>query len=231
MFSFRATRTTFRPYQFKPVIKLLQTGKARLLIADEVGLGKTIEAGLIWTELEARREADRVLVVCPAGLVGKWIEEMQDRFEFELIELDINGLRNFLTRHRQNQLPGRRAYVCSLERLRTWGGLDEMDEFPPEFDLIIVDEAHSMRNQDTKSYALGTRLADWADSLVFLTATPINLRQEDLLNLLELLAPEDFGDIRDLELRLKPDRIINTVAARLVQKGVKEPNCLPSSTS
>ena len=221
LFSFRATRTTFRPYQFKPVIKLLQTGKARLLIADEVGLGKTIEAGLIWTELEARREADRVLVVCPAGLVGKWIEEMQDRFEFELIELDSNGLRNFLTRHRQNQLPSRRAYVCSLERLRTWGGLDEMDEFSPEFDLIIVDEAHSMRNQDTKSYALGTRLADWADSLVFLTATPINLRQEDLLNLLELLAPEDFGDIRDLELRLEPNRIINTVAARLVQKGVK----------
>ncbi len=66
LFSFRATRTTFRPYQFKPVLKLLQTGKARLLIADEVGLGKTIEAGLIWTELEARREADRVLVVCPS---------------------------------------------------------------------------------------------------------------------------------------------------------------------
>ena len=61
LFSFRATRTTFRPYQFKPVLKLLQTGKARLLMADEVGLGKTIEAGLIWTELEARQEADRVL--------------------------------------------------------------------------------------------------------------------------------------------------------------------------
>jgi superfamily II DNA or RNA helicase len=221
LFSFRATRTTFRPYQFKPVIKLLQTGKARLLIADEVGLGKTIEAGLIWTELEARREADRVLVVCPASLVGKWIEEMQDRFDFELIELDSNGLRNLLTRHRQNQLPRRRAYICSLERLRTWAGIAEMDEFPPDFDLIIVDEAHSMRNQDTKSYTLGTRLADWADSLVFLTATPINLRQEDLLNLLELLAPEDFGDIRDLQLRLEPNRIINTVAALLLEKGVK----------
>jgi len=221
LFSFRATRTTFRPYQFKPIIKLLQTGKARLLIADEVGLGKTIEAGLIWTELEARREADRVLVVCPASLVGKWTEEMEDRFEFELAELDSNGLRNFLARHRQNRLPRRQAYVCSLERLRAWGGLDELDDLPPEFDLVIVDEAHSMRNQDTKSYALGTRLADWADSLVFLTATPINLRREDLLNLLELLAPEDFGDIHDLELRLEPNRIINAVAARLVKKGVK----------
>lgn len=220
LFSFRATRTTFRPYQFKPVLKLLQTGKARILIADEVGLGKTIEAGLIWTELEARREADRVLIVCPAGLVGKWKEEMDDRFEFDVVELDSKTLQTFLERHRQNRLPRRQAYICSVERLRSWAGIEELDDLPPEFDLIIVDEAHSMRNQDTKSYALGTRLSDWADNLVFLTATPINLRQEDLLNLLELLAPGDYGDIRDLELRLEPNRIINAVAARLVEKGV-----------
>ncbi|WP_165757231.1 DEAD/DEAH box helicase [Mycolicibacter algericus] len=196
LFSFRATRTTFRPYQFKPVLKLLQTGKARILIADEVGLGKTIEAGLIWTELEARREADRVLIVCPAGLVGKWKEEMDDRFEFDVVELDSKTLQTFLERHRQNRLPRRQAYICSIERLRSWAGIEELDDLPPEFDLIIVDEAHSMRNQDTKSYALGTRLSDWADNLVFLTATPINLRQEDLLNLLELLAPGDYEPSR-----------------------------------
>lgn len=220
LFSFRATRTTFRPYQFKPVLKLLQTGKARILIADEVGLGKTIEAGLIWTELEARREADRVLIVCPAGLVGKWQEEMDDRFEFDLVELGSKTLQTFLEKHRQNRLPRRQAYICSIERLRSWEGMEELDDLPPEFDLVIVDEAHSMRNQDTKSYALGTRLTDWADNLIFLTATPINLRQDDLLNLLELLAPGDYGDIRDLELRLEPNRIINAVAARLVEKGV-----------
>jgi superfamily II DNA or RNA helicase len=215
LFSFRATRTTFRPYQFKPVLKLLQTGKARLLIADEVGLGKTIEAGLIWTELEARQEADQVLVVCPSGLVNKWKEEMSDRFEFDPLELDGNGLRTFLHRHRQNRLPPRAAYICSLERLRSWEGLDEIKEFPPEFDLVIVDEAHSMRNKGNKSYALGTELSDWADNLVFLTATPINLRHADLSNLLELLAPEDYGDIQDLQLRLEPNRIINAVMANL----------------
>jgi SNF2 family DNA or RNA helicase len=134
-------------------------------------------------------------------------------------ELDSNGLRDFLQRHRQNRLPRRQAYICSLERLRTWDGLDEVSDLPPTFDLIIVDEAHSMRNHDTKSYALGTRLAEWADSLVFLTATPINLRQEDLLNLLELLAPEDYGDIGDLQLRLEPNRVINAVTARLVERG------------
>ena len=219
LFSFRATRTTFRPYQFKPVLKLLQTGKAHLLIADEVGLGKTIEAGLIWTELEARQEADSVLVVCPSALMTKWKEEMADRFGFELIELDGNGLDEFLNRHLQNRLPHRRAYICSLERLRMWNGLDDAREVPPHFDLVIVDEAHAMRNQDTKSYALGTEISEWADNLVFLTATPINLRQQDLLNLLELLAPGDYGDIHDLELRLEPNRILNSVAAKLAQKG------------
>ena len=74
-----------------------------------------------------------------------------------------------------------------------------------------------MRNQDTKNYALGTELAEWAASLVFLTATPINLHQQDLLNLLELLAPEDFGDLEDLELRLEPNKIINAVAAGLTE--------------
>jgi hypothetical protein len=198
LFSFRATRTTFRPYQFKPVLKLLQTGKARLLIADEVGLGKTIEAGLIWTELEARQEADQVLVVCPSSLLGKWKEEMEDRFGFELTELKGDSLDDFLDKHQEGRLPPRHAYICSLERLRSWNGLDELRDFPPEFDLVIVDEAHSMRNSDTKSYALGTELAEWADSLVFLTATPINLHQQDLLNLLELLAPEDFGDLASI---------------------------------
>ena len=215
LFSFRATRTTFRPYQFKPVLKLLQTGKARLLIADEVGLGKTIEAGLIWTELEARGEADHVLVVCPSSLVAKWQEEMSDRFDFDLVELDSGGLNTFLQRHQQNRLPARASYICSLERLRAWTGLDDMREFPPEFDLVIVDEAHSMRNKGNKSYALGTELSDWADSLVFLTATPINLRHADLSNLLELLAPEDYGDISDLQLRLEPNQIINAVTAKL----------------
>ena len=217
LFSFRATRTTFRPYQFKPVLKLLQAGKARLLIANEVGLGKTIEAGLIWTELEARQEADRVLVVCPSSLLGKWQEEMADRFGFELTELGRDSLNGFLEKHRQNRLPARHAYICSLERLRSWGGIDELRDFPPDFNLVIVDEAHSMRNQDTKSYALGTELAEWAASLVFLTATPINLHQQDLLNLLELLAPEDFGDLQDLELRLEPNKIINAVTAGLTE--------------
>lgn len=215
LYSFRATHTTFRPYQFKPILKLLETGKARLLVADEVGLGKTIEAGLLWTELEARGEADRTLILCPSALLEKWKDEMDDRFGFEPIELDSKGLSDFLTKHQAGRLPRRQAYICSLERLRTWPGLKKLEDSPPEFDLVIVDEAHSMRNSTTKSFKLGQQVAEWSDALVFLTATPINLHQQDLLNLLELLVPEDFRDIDDLLARLEPNAALNDVRASL----------------
>lgn len=220
LYSFRATHTTFRPYQFKPILKLLETGKARLLVADEVGLGKTIEAGLLWTELEARSEADRTLIICPSSLLGKWRDEMYDRFGFELIELDSRGLEDFANKHIAGRLPRRQAYICSLERLRTWKGLEDLTETPPEFDLVIVDEAHAMRNSDTKSFKLGQHIAEWSDALVFLTATPINLRQADLLNLLDLLVPEDFTDLDDLLARLEPNAVLNTLRTELQDRSL-----------
>ena len=219
VYSFQATRTVFRPYQFKPVLKLLQTGQARLLIADEVGLGKTIEAGLIWTELEARHDADRVLIVCPSMLVEKWQDEMQERFGFDLTQLDRAEQSRFLEQHREGRVPKRKAYVVSLESLRTWDGLEELQENPPEFDLVIVDEAHSMRNSDTKSYQLGAQLSEWTigSNMVFLTATPINLRETDLLHLLGLLEPADFDTLEDLEARLAPNAVLNEVGKMLTQ--------------
>ena len=220
MFSFRATRTFFRPYQFKPVQKLLDTGTLRLLIADEVGLGKTIEAGLVWTEMEARRQADRVLVVCPSMLVSKWRREMEDRFGFLLTELDASGLGELLDRLESGRLPRRAAYVSSIERLRMWEGLERATELGLQFDLSIVDEAHSFRNSDTKSYGLGEQLQDWSDALVMLSATPINLRNRDLFNLLSLLVPGEFEDVESLERRLAPNAVLNRLTKSLVDPRV-----------
>ncbi|WP_214404022.1 helicase-related protein [Pseudonocardia lacus] len=220
VFSFRATRTVFRPYQFKPVLRLLNTGATRILVADEVGLGKTIEAGLIWTELEARHAAARVLIVAPSSLVGKWQAEMAERFDFAVTELDNPGLARFLEQHRANRLPKRFAHVTSLERLRAWDGLDELADLPPQFDLIIVDEAHAMRNPGTRSHALGEQLGDWADARVFLTATPVNLGNRDLFSMLELLAPEDFDDPEVLNLRLEPNAVLHQLERTLLDRTV-----------
>ena len=220
VFSFRATRTIFRPYQFRPVMRLLETGRLRLLIADEVGLGKTIEAGLVWTELDARRAADRVLVVCPSMLVPKWIAEMEERFGYTLAELDRDGLKDLLNRVETDRLPSRFHAICSVERLRTWNGLERLTELAPSFDLVVADEAHVFRNSGTKSHALGALLSDWADALVFLSATPLNLGNDDLYNLLELLAPGEFDDRLVLEERLEPNAVLNRVSASLLDPEV-----------
>ncbi|WP_344133758.1 DEAD/DEAH box helicase [Pedococcus bigeumensis] len=220
VFSFRATRTIFRPYQFKPVMKLLGSGSLRMLIADEVGLGKTIEAGLLWTELEARRRADRVLVVCPSGLTAKWQREMEERFGFELHELTSSALADIRTRVEGNRLPKRAGYVCSVERLRKWDGLADVTTLGLQFDLVIVDEAHVFRNSSTKSHALGEHLSQWADALVFLSATPVNLRNQDLFNLLELLVPGEFQDLEGLHERIEPNAVLHKITASLLDRSV-----------
>lgn len=80
-YAFNASKTQFYPYQFKPLLKFLNSPKHRLLIADEVGLGKTIEAGIILKEFRARQTVQRVLVVCPANLCEKWQMELKSRFD------------------------------------------------------------------------------------------------------------------------------------------------------
>lgn len=220
VFSFRATRTIFRPYQFKPVMKLLGAGSLRMLIADEVGLGKTIEAGLLWTELEARRRADRVLVVCPSALTAKWQREMEERFGFELAELTGTALAELKTRIESDRVPRRASYVCSVERLRKWEALADVTSLGLQFDLVIVDEAHVFRNSSTKSHALGEHLSQWADALVFLSATPVNLRNQDLFNLLEILVPGEFQDLEGLQERIEPNAVLHRITSSLLDATV-----------
>ena len=214
VFSFRATKTIFRPYQFKPVIKLLQTGKSRILIADEVGLGKTIEAGLIWTELEARGGADRVLVVAPSNLVPKWRREMEERFDFHLEELSGTTLEEFQERVETGRLPKRGAYIASLERLRRWEELPNLTGLL-QFDLAIFDEAHYLRNTTTRSNELGALVSELTENMVFLSATPLNLHNSDLFNLLDLLTPGEFGDVQALDERLQPNAVLHRIQASL----------------
>ena len=80
LYTFYSSRTEFQVHQFKPVLKFLSSNDQKLFLADEVGLGKTIEAGIILTELQARLDVSRILIVCPAVLTEKWQREMQRRF-------------------------------------------------------------------------------------------------------------------------------------------------------
>jgi superfamily II DNA or RNA helicase len=91
-YSMKTSEIDFYAHQFKPVLRFIDSPTNRLLVADEVGLGKTIEAGLIWTEWQAREKARRLLVICPPTLVPKWLRELQDRFQFPAEKADAKRL-------------------------------------------------------------------------------------------------------------------------------------------
>lgn len=226
IYSFQTSRTLFRPYQFRPVLKMLTGANQRLLIADEVGLGKTIEAGLIWSELEFRSPLESVLVVCPSALKHKWQSEMKNRFDRELKDLSSQVLDEWITSLEKGR-PDKITAVASLEGLRTSKHLDRLAELAPRFDLVIVDEAHYLRNAGNRSNELGRHLSDWADAMVFLSATPLNLGTSDLFNLLSLLDDVQFFDKSTFDLQIEPNMYLNQVARRLSELNLNPRDLLP----
>ena len=218
-YSLDITNTDFYPHQFKPVFAFLESPSHGLLIADEVGLGKTIEAGLIWTELRARYDDRRVLVVCPAMLREKWRDELRNRFGVEAAITDAAGLLDELKR---NNIPDGKGIICSMQGIRPpsdWkepvnssgasndgsenrsGSRYELADFvadqsnsPPIIDLLIIDEAHYLRNPASRNAHLGKMLRDISKNVLLLSATPINLRSDDLFHLLEIVDEDTFFD-------------------------------------
>lgn len=218
VYAYQSTKTVFRAYQFRPLLRLLSSPHQRLLIADEVGLGKTIEAGLVWTEMDQRIDVRRALVVCPSTLVHKWVDELRRRFDRRVRAIKRSDLPDLVDHFKQNdQAP--LQVVASLEMLRTAKELTDLVDAAPKFDLIIVDEAHYLRNGGTRSHALGQLLSDWADVLLFLSATPLNLGREDLYSLLNLLAEEEFSDPAVFVKQMEPNRYLNTVAKEVAKRG------------
>lgn len=212
IYSMETTNTDYYPYQFKPVIKFLNSPSNGLLIADEVGLGKTIEAGLIWTELRSRFDYRRLMVLCPAILREKWRDELFDKFG---IEAQILGIKEILSILKKSEKEGpylNFAIIGSLQGLRPPRGwrkkdeeetkrvsmqlakfLEEKANEEPLIDFLIIEEAHYMRNPETASAELGRLLRHVSENVVLLSATPIHLRSQDLYQLLNLVDEDTFN--------------------------------------
>lgn len=126
IYSMETTNTDFYPYQFKPVLNFLDSPSQGILIADEVGLGKTIEAGLIWTELRSRYDARRLMVLCPAMLRDKWKMELQRRFGITSNIADASEALQILNEYKTGDLSDF-AIVASMQRLRPNRGWDDED--------------------------------------------------------------------------------------------------------
>ena len=228
LYSLHAARIDVIPYQFRPVLKFIQSDRPRLLIADSVGVGKTIEAGLILRELQARRDIRRILIACPRPLVTekKWQRELK-RFDERFEHLDGSKLRYCISEtHLDGEWPQEYEKVIIPFSLLTGDflhgkgrkkGLLELDP-PPQFDLVIVDEAHHIRNTNTQRHQAIRFLCDNAEAVVFLTATPIQLGERDLFVLLNTLRPDIIIDEAGYTTIVEPNVHINR-AALAARKG------------
>lgn len=198
-------------YQLDPVVRAVQMPRVNLLIADDVGLGKTIEAGLVAQELMIRSACRRILIVCPSSLPIQWRDQMRDKFglDFRIVNSDLlRELRRTRGLH-VNPWSHFPRLITSIDFLKRDRPLRLMREvlpaegesvFPRRFDLLIVDEAHNVAPSFGGKYAVDSLrtatirlLAPHFEHKLFLTATPHNGYPESFTTLLELLDSQRFA--------------------------------------
>jgi superfamily II DNA or RNA helicase len=177
--------TGFEPlwHQIETVRKVLKQFRGRVLLADEVGLGKTIEACMVLKEYALRGMAERTLVLTPASLVGQWREELETKFG-----LAFATTYDPLLRDDPQAFWGQRSIVASIAAARRREHAEHL--IARAFDLVIVDEAHHLRDRSSQSWNLVDALNK--RFLLLLSATPVQNDLIELYNLLTLLKPGIF---------------------------------------
>lgn len=190
------SRVDLLPHQVGVAHRAIQDYSPRYILADEVGLGKTIEAGLIISELKARGLVKRILIITPASLVTQWQYEMKNKFNEKFEIFDSNAEKVYKSNN-----PDENVYslfdniLCSIHFAKR-----RIDELSMEFwDLIIFDEAHHVRRKKvgrkmsyTLNYRLAEALKERCNSMLLLTATPMQLDPFEFYSLVELLDPTLF---------------------------------------
>jgi SNF2 family DNA or RNA helicase len=176
----------------------------RMILADEVGLGKTVEAGLIIKELRARGLIERVLVVVPASLQLQWQQELRSKFNEDFEVIDGSAIK-FLGRDGTNPWSKRPNVICSLQFAANPRRAEEIAE--ADWDLVVFDEAHRVRRwlqsrttiKTTQAYRLADELKELANGLLLLTATPMQLHPYELYSLVELVEPGMYSTFEEYE--------------------------------
>ncbi|NLB62846.1 MAG: RNA polymerase-associated protein RapA [Fibrobacter sp.] len=171
----------------------------RFMLSDEVGLGKTIEAGMIWHSLRTRQRITKTLVIVPESLKLQWVLEMLRRFNhfFTLVDLEyIQSLEPIGDDPMPNPFTTRNEMICTFEYLLEEPSLYH-DLLEVDWDLVIVDEAHHLRAEDGEAspeFVIVSNIADKTKGLLFLTATPLQLDEESHFNRLRLLDPSRYQE-------------------------------------
>lgn len=174
------------PHQVQAVKAVISKFRGRALLCDEVGLGKTIEACLVMMEYLQRGLATRVLILTPASLTGQWQEELRRKFCLDFVVSDEERFQGW---HKHDQI------IASLSGAKLSPHREQLAE--QEFDLIIVDEAHHLRNRNTKAWQLIDSLKK--RYMLFLTATPLQNGISDVYNLVTLLKPGHLSTMSEFK--------------------------------
>lgn len=203
------------PHQLYVLNRALQNNTVRYLLADEVGLGKTIEAGMIIKELKARGLVRRVLVVCPTGLVTQWATEMQDKFHerFQIIyPSDYDAIKRLTDNEdiygQFDQVISPLDSIKPMEKHTGWTE-ERIEKYNQEriysiinsgWDLVIIDEAHKVAGStgEVARYKLGQLLSQASPYLLLLSATPHNGKTEPFLRLVRLLDQNAFPNVKSI---------------------------------
>jgi superfamily II DNA/RNA helicase len=217
LYSFNSNRLSPEPHQYKPLIKFLNSENNRILIADEVGLGKTIEAGMIFKEIDQREELKISLIVVPSSLTYKWKEEFAIRFNehFEIYKTNqfIHLIDEFDGFHEGRSF--NEKIIISYHTLRDEKVMKKLRNSFFEVDFLIMDEAHTMRNAGTSTYESAEIITAIADHILFLSATPVQNSLSDIFNILSLLDNEYFKDYDYFARMIAPNGVIHKTIAML----------------
>ena len=203
------------PHQLHVLNRAMETNNIRYILADEVGLGKTIEAGMIIRELKSRGLVSRILVVCPTGLVTQWASEMQEKFheKFQVIlPSDYVTIRRLTDNDdvygQFDQVISPMDSIKPIEKHAGWSE-EKVEKYNEEriysiinsgWDLIIIDEAHRVAGSsgEVARYKLGNLLAQASPYLLLLSATPHNGKTEPFLRLIRLLDADAFPNAKSI---------------------------------
>jgi len=208
------SRLSFMPHQINVAHRLSEDYFARMILADEVGLGKTIEAGIYIKEMMARNIAERILLIVPASLVKQWKFEMENKFHIKFIHYDGPKIKKLKKKGHYNHLNILQnpfyydnLIICSLQFARNPKYIDLLSQI--SWDIVVFDEAHHLRRyllnkstgyyRETLNYRLARNLSQNTESLLLLTATPLQLHPFELYSLIELVHPEAFDNFSDFE--------------------------------
>ena len=203
------------PHQLHVLNRAMERNTIRYILADEVGLGKTIEAGMVIRELKARGLIRRILVVCPTGLVTQWASEMQEKFHEKfhvILPSDFDTIRRLTDNEdvygQYDQVISPMDSIKPLEKRAGWTD-EKVEKYNEEriysiinsgWDLVIIDEAHRVAGSTSEvaRYKLGHLLSQASPYLLLLSATPHNGKTEPFLRLVRLLDKEAFPNARSI---------------------------------